>query len=64
MCLGSMHFRAPCAALKQKNYPCVQGQTVPGSCALSFALRLRDIVCTGSRRKDVGNDSIPTLCGL
>ncbi len=54
MCLGRMHFRAPYAALKQKTILAYKGLDLPGSCALGFALRLRDIVCTGSRRKDVG----------
>ncbi len=31
-----------------------KGQGLPGSVALDFVLSLRDIVCTSSRRKDVG----------
>ncbi len=31
-----------------------KGQGLPGSSALDFALRLRDMACTNSRRKDIG----------
>ncbi len=33
---------------------CTKGQGLPGSSALNFTLRLRDMACTSSRRKDAG----------
>ncbi len=32
---------------------CVQRQDLPGSSALDFDLRFRDVACTSSRQKDV-----------